>query len=207
MHTETPTRRPRSSTPSWPSPRRLGVDRRPRSRSPGCASAPAAPTTSFVPIIGPRTLAQLDDYLGALDVTLTAEQYARLDAVSAVPLGVPHEVSAGVRDTVLGGDASRVRPPRSGGMSDAADQLRSAECPIALGLEPVGEWWTMLILRDVFDGFAASTSSAQPRICPNDADPPPEVDGRRRPAGQPPLLQHPPRDEYVLTEAGGRSGR
>ena len=29
-----------------------------------------------------------------------------------------------------------------------------AECPIALGLESVGEWWTILILRDVFDGLS-----------------------------------------------------
>jgi DNA-binding HxlR family transcriptional regulator len=31
--------------------------------------------------------------------------------------------------------------------------FEGAECPIARGLELVGEWWTMLILRDAFDGF------------------------------------------------------
>ena len=43
-------------------------------------------------IVGARTLNQLDDNLGALDVRLTTEQRARLDAVSAVDLGFPHEL-------------------------------------------------------------------------------------------------------------------
>jgi aryl-alcohol dehydrogenase-like predicted oxidoreductase len=43
-------------------------------------------------IVGARTLNQLEDNLGALDVSLTAEQRARLDAVSAVDLGFPHEL-------------------------------------------------------------------------------------------------------------------
>ena len=41
----------------------------------------ARSTTSLISIIGPRNVAQLDDYLAALDVTLTREQYDRLDAV------------------------------------------------------------------------------------------------------------------------------
>lgn len=66
---------------------------------------------TLIPIVGPRTLAQLDDYLGALEVTLTEEQYARLDAVSAVDLGVPHVVNASIRDNLLGGDAHRFVGP------------------------------------------------------------------------------------------------
>jgi aryl-alcohol dehydrogenase-like predicted oxidoreductase len=62
----------------------------------------ARSTTSLVSIIGPRNVAQLDDYLAALDVTLTREQADRLDAVSAPALGVPHGVSANVRETMLG---------------------------------------------------------------------------------------------------------
>ncbi|MEU6198619.1 aldo/keto reductase [Streptomyces sp. NPDC047061] len=69
-------------------------------------------STPFVPIIGPRNLAQLDDYLGALDVQLTPKQFARLSDISAIPLGVPHEATAGVRDAVQGGDASRIIQPR-----------------------------------------------------------------------------------------------
>ncbi|WP_327365490.1 aldo/keto reductase [Streptomyces sp. NBC_01217] len=71
----------------------------------------ARAATSFIPIIGPRNLGQLDSYLGALDVQLTPEQYARLSGVSAVPLGVPHTVNAGVLDRVRGGDAGRVISP------------------------------------------------------------------------------------------------
>ena len=43
------------------------------------------------PILGVRTLAQLEDNLGALDVELTAGQLAALDRASAVDLGFPHE--------------------------------------------------------------------------------------------------------------------
>jgi aryl-alcohol dehydrogenase-like predicted oxidoreductase len=43
------------------------------------------------PIKGVRTLAQLEDNLGALDVEFSAEQLATLDAASAVDLGFPHE--------------------------------------------------------------------------------------------------------------------
>jgi aryl-alcohol dehydrogenase-like predicted oxidoreductase len=43
------------------------------------------------PIMGVRTLAQLEDNLGALDVTLNEDQRARLDQASAVSLGFPHE--------------------------------------------------------------------------------------------------------------------
>jgi aryl-alcohol dehydrogenase-like predicted oxidoreductase len=69
-----------------------------------------APTT-YIPIIGPRNVGQLRDYLDALDGTLTGEQYGRLDKVSAVSLGVPGELSAAQRDTVLGGESSRFETP------------------------------------------------------------------------------------------------
>ncbi|WP_159585600.1 aldo/keto reductase [Chelativorans xinjiangense] len=46
------------------------------------------------PIMGVRTLAQLENNLGALDVTLTDDQRARLDEVSAIDLGFPHEFLA-----------------------------------------------------------------------------------------------------------------
>jgi aryl-alcohol dehydrogenase-like predicted oxidoreductase len=41
------------------------------------------------PVLGVRTLAQLKDNLGALDVTLTSEHIAKLEAVSAVPMVFP----------------------------------------------------------------------------------------------------------------------
>ncbi|MCO6425064.1 aldo/keto reductase [Sinorhizobium meliloti] len=47
-----------------------------------------AGTHGAVPIIGPRSLAQLESNLGAAALTLSAEQIARLDAASA-PAGAP----------------------------------------------------------------------------------------------------------------------
>jgi aryl-alcohol dehydrogenase-like predicted oxidoreductase len=43
------------------------------------------------PIIGARTLAQLDDNLGVFGISLEPEQQARLAEASAVDLGFPHE--------------------------------------------------------------------------------------------------------------------
>jgi aryl-alcohol dehydrogenase-like predicted oxidoreductase len=57
------------------------------------------------PILGVRTLAQLEDNLGALDVEFTADQLAALDAASAVPLGFPHEfLQRPMTRTVMGGN-------------------------------------------------------------------------------------------------------
>ncbi|MFE4688250.1 aldo/keto reductase [Streptomyces sp. NPDC056721] len=68
----------------------------------------ARSATSLVPIIGPRSLTQLDSYLGALDVQLTPQQFARLTDVSAVPLGAPHEAIAASLSGIQGGESSRV---------------------------------------------------------------------------------------------------
>jgi aryl-alcohol dehydrogenase-like predicted oxidoreductase len=46
---------------------------------------------TVIPIVGARTVAQLDDALGAVTLTLPAEALAELDAVSAVELGFPHQ--------------------------------------------------------------------------------------------------------------------
>jgi aryl-alcohol dehydrogenase-like predicted oxidoreductase len=46
------------------------------------------------PIIGARTPAQLEDNLGALEVAFTASHLARLEEVSAIELGYPHDVLA-----------------------------------------------------------------------------------------------------------------
>ena len=57
------------------------------------------------PIIGARTPEQLGDNLGALEVDFTAAQLARLDEVSAIDLGFPHDLLASdhIR-TVTAGD-------------------------------------------------------------------------------------------------------
>jgi aryl-alcohol dehydrogenase-like predicted oxidoreductase len=44
------------------------------------------------PIVGARTLSQLEDNLGALDVIFTESQLATLETASAVDLGFPHEL-------------------------------------------------------------------------------------------------------------------
>jgi len=56
------------------------------------------------PILGARTVAQLEDNLGALDVQLGAEHMARLEAASAIELGFPHHMLSRplTRKVVLG---------------------------------------------------------------------------------------------------------
>jgi aryl-alcohol dehydrogenase-like predicted oxidoreductase len=44
------------------------------------------------PLLGARTLKQLGDNLGALEVMLGEEQQARLEAASAIELGFPHDL-------------------------------------------------------------------------------------------------------------------
>ena len=76
-------------------------------------------------------------------------------------------------------------------------------CPIARGLEHVGEWWSMLILRDAlrgatrFEQFQEGLGIAPGILTRRLA----ALTGaglleRRR------YSQHPPRDEYVLTPRG-----
>ncbi|ADD44221.1 aldo/keto reductase [Stackebrandtia nassauensis] len=58
------------------------------------------------PIIGARTLEQLESNLGALEVEFTDEQRERLDAASAIELGFPHDfLSGGMVNGVLHGGA------------------------------------------------------------------------------------------------------
>jgi hypothetical protein len=63
-----------------------------------------------VPITGPRTVGQLDDYLAALDLELGADVYDRIDVASRIPLGQPHEQNATQRSVAVGGDGFRRRP-------------------------------------------------------------------------------------------------
>ncbi|MFG7488865.1 aldo/keto reductase [Methylorubrum rhodesianum] len=56
-------------------------------------------------LLGARTLQQLENNLGALNVTLSAEQCARLEAASAIELGFPHDLLRGdfFRAAISGG--------------------------------------------------------------------------------------------------------
>jgi len=64
-------------------------------------SRPAA----VIPIVGASKLTQFEDNLRSLGVVLTSEQQERLDRVSAVPLGFPHEFYKldSVRAMIYGG--------------------------------------------------------------------------------------------------------
>ena len=81
--------------------------------------------------------------------------------------------------------------------------LEGQECPIARSLERVGEWWSILILRDAFRGatrfeqFQASLGIA-PNILTRRLSALVEAGllEKRR------YSERPPRDEYLLTERG-----
>src|ERR1700760_1923735 len=77
------------------------------------------------------------------------------------------------------------------------------QCPIARGLEHVGEWWSILILRDAFRGLSRFDEfSDSLGIAPN------MLTRRLKSLVEAGLLERrryserPPRDEYVLTQAG-----
>lgn len=65
----------------------------------------------ILPIIGPRTPAQLADNLASTDVTLSAEQIDRLDRASAIAMGFPHDVIAGSAASLAGNKAELVDSP------------------------------------------------------------------------------------------------
>ncbi len=69
----------------------------------------ARAATAFVPVVGPRTTAQLDAYLAALDLDLDDAHYERLERASAVVLGTPHDPVAAALPSILGSPGARVR--------------------------------------------------------------------------------------------------
>jgi DNA-binding HxlR family transcriptional regulator len=77
------------------------------------------------------------------------------------------------------------------------------QCPIARSLERVGEWWSILILRDAFHGLTRFDQFQRSlHIAPN------MLTRRLNTLVESGLLERrryserPPRDEYVLTERG-----
>lgn len=66
-----------------------------------------------LPIIGPRTLSQLESNLAATKVKLSPEQVARLDEVSAVPRGYPYTVldEPRIQDLITGSKADLIDVP------------------------------------------------------------------------------------------------
>jgi len=68
--------------------------------------------TALVPIIGPRTVEQAESYLASLDLELDDDHYRRLDEVSRVDPGQPHNQIATRATVAMGGEASGFIPPR-----------------------------------------------------------------------------------------------
>ncbi|HVY15329.1 MAG TPA: helix-turn-helix domain-containing protein [Rhodopila sp.] len=82
-------------------------------------------------------------------------------------------------------------------------RFSSMSCPIARSLEHVGEWWSILILRDAFQGLTQFDQFQKSLgIAPN------MLSRRLNALVESGLLERrryserPPRDEYVLTERG-----
>lgn len=81
--------------------------------------------------------------------------------------------------------------------------LGTMQCPIARSLDRVGEWWSILILRDAFHGLTRFDQFQKSLgIAPN------MLSRRLNGLVEAGLLERrrynerPPRDEYVLTEIG-----
>jgi len=64
-----------------------------------------------IPIVGARKLAQIEDNIRSLQVTLSPEQLQRLDKTSAISLGFPHDflAMAPVRAILYGGMRDRIK--------------------------------------------------------------------------------------------------
>ncbi len=82
-------------------------------------------------------------------------------------------------------------------------KISDMECPIARGLDRVGEWWSMLILRDAFHGLTRFDQFQKSLpIAPN------MLTRRLGELVEAGLLERrrysekPPRDDYVLTDKG-----
>jgi len=79
----------------------------------------------------------------------------------------------------------------------------SMPCPIARGLERVGEWWSILILRDAFSGMTRfdefqSSLGIAPTMLTRRLNALVEAGMLERHR----YSEHPPRHEYLLTERG-----
>ncbi len=67
--------------------------------------------TTLIPIVGPRSRSHLEEYLRSLELDLGEQHYQRLDEVSAVRLGTPHEDVAAALSHGLDGDRTLLEAP------------------------------------------------------------------------------------------------
>lgn len=80
---------------------------------PGSVALAWLKSKGVIPVLGPRTLEQLESNLKAADVQLTAAQVKRLDDASAAPLGYPHDLNhaAEQRQALTGGRLDKIQQP------------------------------------------------------------------------------------------------
>ncbi len=71
----------------------------------------AAARTTMIPIAGPRSPAHLQQFLQSLELDLDEQHYRRLDAVSAIRLGAPHEDVAAALANGFDGDRALLDQP------------------------------------------------------------------------------------------------
>ncbi|WP_329347338.1 aldo/keto reductase [Streptomyces sp. NBC_01261] len=67
--------------------------------------------TALIPIVGPRSLTHLEEYLRSLHLELSEQHYQLLDQVGAVRMGTPHEDVATALNHGFDGDRSLLDPP------------------------------------------------------------------------------------------------
>jgi aryl-alcohol dehydrogenase-like predicted oxidoreductase len=85
-----------------------------------CAATPArvalawlrSKSSAVIPIIGARTVDQLDDNLGCLETSLSSQQLQRLNDVSAIELGFPADFYPVIEATLFGEMRGRLDAPR-----------------------------------------------------------------------------------------------
>ncbi len=124
----------------------------------------ARSSTSLIPILGANNLAQLESNLGALQVDLSDEQAQRLDRVSAVPLGFPHEAlsAEGYGLRIAGGKPScwrhAARQPRDAPAPGRGATL-SAAGPTVDVIEPALAEHRGRLFKLVGDGMLAEFAS------------------------------------------------
>lgn len=70
---------------------------------------------NVIPIIGARTYQQIQDNLGVLEVSLTAQQMELLDEVSQIELGYPHEYLCKTRSVTYAGMFEKIDQHRNRG--------------------------------------------------------------------------------------------
>jgi aryl-alcohol dehydrogenase-like predicted oxidoreductase len=76
--------------------------------SPGQVALAWVRAKGVLPILGARTLRQIEDNLGCIDLRLSGEQIARLDDISKTPLGFPHDFLTQSQTVTYGGFADRI---------------------------------------------------------------------------------------------------